>query len=122
MPPYTGPNKENPFYRSKFVRTGETIVVTNPNDIFTRHDALASQEGLTETVHESREANPDEVDAGILAVSADQNKILVTGDSSMLSLPVSKNARARSIEVFKAQSEGWNVTESTMGGYTIYRR
>lgn len=96
-------------YFSKFVRVGEVIAVTDPEDRTTSHESLAKKEGLLETVKKLIKENPDEVDGGFVDFdnsSSQKPYIVLDGTSSTLRVPRNENARRKTIEVFSAKTPG----------------
>ncbi len=106
MPKYERPQPESDFC-SKFIRVGDVMVVTLPDDISTLHDSLAEEEGVLEDVRRKKLEEPSEVDAGQFSVF--RGEIRVYGESSKLGLPLCEDARIKSGVIFQTQSPGFEV-------------
>lgn len=64
---YLGPNNGVKYYVCKFVRVGEDIFVTEPNDLDTTHSELAEAGGVRETILKFMYIDQDKFDAGQMA-------------------------------------------------------
>ncbi len=110
MPPYTSPEKGSHF-TSKFVRIGETIITTEPDDIKTRHNDLARAEGILDRLTSETERKGKDADADAGQYTVFGKRILISAVSHNLDLPLSSQARDKSVTVFQAQSEGFEVEQ-----------
>lgn len=113
MPPYRGPEGTS-FYMSKFIRVGDKLFVTQPDDLSTPHDIFAIREGIFEIVTKLREENPSAVDGGYFDVSPKVQEIHIIDESSRLRIPISEAARAITIVEFTKQSSGYEVTPTSV--------
>ena len=111
MTQYLGPSKERPSYVSKFVRAGERVFVTQPDDLETCHLSLAKEDGVYEEIVALRETNPQAVDGGHVFVE-EGGMIFITGGSTSLHIPVRdvfRQARTKTREVFQRQNPDHTV-------------
>ena len=89
---FEGPFLEKQFYISKFVRAGEKVYVTKPNDQKTFHSELAESDGIAETIRRLRIEDPVNVDGGYITVDNVDKYIIIDRISPSLDLPISKTA------------------------------
>lgn len=113
MTRYEAP-KENMYYDAKFIRLGDRLFTTRPNDLDTPHAALAFSDGVLDEMNSTITSDPDTVDAGFYHVCTLQKKndITVAGNSMGFDLPKTSKARELTITVFQEQSPRCNVEKS----------
>lgn len=109
MPPYTGSNKEKGDYNGIFVRVGSELIVTEPNDMSTKHNKLVENEGLRGKLIKALVEDIDSADAGYYKVVNSYPTIQVWGDSTSVDLPQSAEARTITKELFSEKSPGYTV-------------
>lgn len=91
----------------KFIRV-EDALFSGPNR--TSHDDLAKEDGIYDRLLELKMENPDTVDAGFFVVEG--NIVLVRDYSQRLLIPLTPEARDRTIELFKLLSPDSEVIMS----------
>lgn len=99
----------NEQFDSKFVRLGNEIYVTSPNDLTTFHYQLAEEHKIKDKILNLKEQNPDEVDGGIIHVSG--KIIRFSSASSSLGIPLTKKARALTIQKLEDRFPTYSIKE-----------
>src|SRR5581483_7528132 len=109
MPPYRGPERSNPYYAVKFIRTGSRLFVAKINEPIEHRD-LARKDGILDQVEQLRLEKPLDVDAGLITVVQDYpryggDKIIISGVSSSLAIPTADeaglDAREQTVIIFQ---------------------
>lgn len=121
---YQGPiqidttGKTRQIWHGKWVRHYEDIYVSSPSETNPSHRAIVYTMKISDAIEETRQSNPEQVDAGDFSIDnfdtlqVQRKQIKLVGKSSGLGLPepiVEDQARIISIEVWSAQSPGFNV-------------
>lgn len=109
MPLYEGPSIDIEKYSCKFIDINGVVFVSPIDDILTLHKEVAQQEGIDDQVNELREMNPDHLDGGRLRVNNEQKTISVLETSTGYKIPISLEARRRTVEDIARLSPGYRV-------------
>lgn len=111
MVEYKGPDEAVGAYDAKFVRVGEHVSVTIPDDTSTPHVTLAREDGIFNEVVTAKVTNPEDVDGGFLMFSKlkEGGSIRIIGSSRGLSIPTVPEARIKTGELFQKLSPGYEV-------------
>jgi hypothetical protein len=120
MTEYDGqPNSEKLFYRSKFVRVGDKIIITKANDVNTTHKALLEEDGLLEEFIKISAEDPSQVDGGFIVFSRQSPKhpkiILegtLQGEFHSVKVVYKSNARQITIALFKKITPGYHIVNN----------
>jgi hypothetical protein len=70
----------NEQFHSKFIRVGNEVYITNPDDLTTLHAQLAEMHKVLERIYDWKTGNKDEVDGGEIFV---QGKVIRIGAHSL---------------------------------------
>jgi len=116
MTRYEAPKGEDLLYQCKFLRVGDDLFVTEPDNLDTRHDALAMQDGVSDQVKAFQRSEPDSLDAGVLKVSTayGEHKLSICGESSRLCVYETPVVRQKTMEVFETQSPGFTIEKGSI--------
>jgi hypothetical protein len=104
------------FYDGKFLRVGDEIHVADGRNW--NHEFLAMKDGITEKVKELKATAPEQADGGFVVI--ENGSIEVSGFSTHFGLPVtgnlerSRRTRENTVELFRAQSPGYNVVNKVI--------
>ncbi len=99
----------NENFQSKFVRVGNEIHVTEPDDLSTIHMDMAEKDKILQRALDLKQQNPDDVDGGIIFVSG--RTIQVGSASTSLSVPITQRARDLTIQKLKRRRPDYNIKE-----------
>lgn len=91
--------REHTNFESKFLRVGNEIYLTEPNDIKTAHFELAEKEKVADRIEFFRKNDKDMVDGGRVFVYG--RSIQIGSASSTLSLPITQKARRETVKRMK---------------------
>ncbi len=114
MPPYSGPSKERGNYSARFIRVQDRLFTSDPDDNSTTHKNLALKDGISDEVQLLKKNDPKEVDAGVYSVI--NNRIIVTGESLSLSIPlatVGDKTRSKTLALFELVSPHYTIIPGT---------
>jgi hypothetical protein len=105
------PETNLPQYRSKFLRVGEEIHVSKPDDLIKAHGDLADEDDIVVDLFEAYFADPSTVDGGFIKVTTTEPEkaIEVFGSTDLLSMSKGTEARAKTGEVFKQLTPDYEV-------------
>ncbi len=79
--------KDGNMFVSKFIRVGDRIFTTEPDDRNTRHDDLAQEQGVLDQIAQLKGQESADIDAGQVMFTP-PNKLIFRLDSTHLNLPV----------------------------------
>ena len=91
--------KEHTNFESKFLRVGNEVYITEPNDVKTFHIELAEKEKVLERIEFFRKGEKDAIDGGRIFVFG--RTVQVGSASSTLSLPLTNKARRETVNKIK---------------------
>jgi hypothetical protein len=91
--------KEHTNFESKFLRVGNEIYITQPNDVKTFHVDLAKIEKVLDRIEFFRRDDQDSIDGGRIFVYG--RTIQIGSASSTLSLPLTQKARRETVKKIK---------------------
>ncbi len=86
-------------FESKFLRVGNEVYITDPNDISTFHIELAEKEKVLERIEFFRKGDKDSIDGGRVFVTG--RTVQIGSASSTLSLPLTNKARRETVKKIK---------------------
>lgn len=86
-------------YRSKFIRLGERVYVTDPNETTTLHSELAQRDGIMDEINELVKTDAKSLDFGFLSAKGfgRGKEIVISG--STISIEVSRSTREEAREI-----------------------
>ena len=96
-------------FESKFVRIGNDIYITDPDDLQTLHIQLAEKHNILERVNFLKSNNRDEVDGGIIFFSP--GVIRIGSASTSLSIPLTNKAREITLVKLKKRMPKYSIRE-----------
>jgi hypothetical protein len=100
---------EDDSFQSKFLRLGNDIYITEPNDLKTYHKELAEKDKILEKVEYLISNNPDEIDGGIIFI---RGKIISIGmTSSGFQIPKTERARRLTVQRLQKQNPQFSIRE-----------
>lgn len=96
-------------FQSKFLRLGNDIYITEPDDLQTLHRELAEKDKILEKVEYLIGNNPDEIDGGIIFI---RGKIVAVGlNSSGFNIPKTERARKLTLTRLSKQYPTYSFRE-----------
>ncbi len=98
-------------FESKFVRVGNDLYITDPNDLTTLHIQLAEKHKILERIYFMKENNQDEIDGGIIFFTP--GVIRIGSASTSLSIPLTKKARFITLDKLKKRMQRYSIRELT---------
>lgn len=96
-------------FESKFIRVGNDVYITDPDDIATLHYQLAEKHKISERIEQLKEQQKDEVDGGLIFISGRIIRIGAASDS--LGIPVTERARRVTLQKLIKQMPDFNIQE-----------
>ncbi len=96
-------------FESKFIRVGNDVYLTDPNDLRTMHVELAVKHKVLERVDYLKSNNPDEIDGGIIFFTP--GVVRVGSASTSLSVPLTNRARMITLDKLKKRMQRYSVRE-----------
>src|SRR3954470_22553288 len=91
--------KEHTNFESKFLRVGNEVYLTAPNDVKTFHFELAEKEKVADRIEFFRKNDKDAIDGGRIFVYG--RTVQVGSASTTLSLPLTPKARKETVKKIK---------------------
>ncbi len=91
--------KEHTNFESKFLRVGNEVYITLPNDVKTFHSQLAETEKVSDRIEFFRKNDHNSIDGGRIFVYG--RTIQVGSASTTLSLPLTSKARRETVKKIK---------------------
>lgn len=96
-------------FHSKFIRVGNEVYITNPDDLTTLHVQLAEMHKVLDRILDWKSGNKDEVDGGEIFV---QGKVIRIGaQSTSLGLPLTQNARDITVRKLKKKNPKFSIRD-----------
>jgi hypothetical protein len=99
----------NENFQSKFIRIGNDVYITEPDDLKTLHVDLAKSHNIEERIEFLKNNNPNEVDGGLIFIQS--TMIRIGSASSSLGVPLTNEARAITLEKLKKRIPKYSVRE-----------
>lgn len=96
-------------FEAKFIRVGNEVYITEPNDLKTLHVELAEKDKVLERIEFFKEQDVDRIDGGIIFVGG--RTIQIGSASSSLSIPQSVKARRETVKKIKDMYPEFSVKE-----------
>lgn len=96
-------------FEAKFLRVGNEVYLTEPNDLKTLHVELAVKEKVDERIEFFKTQTPDMVDGGLVFVTG--RSIQIGSASSSLSIPITVKARKETVKKIKDMYPEFSVKE-----------
>lgn len=91
--------KDHRNFEAKFIRVGNEVYITEPNDLATLHKELAEKEKVYERIEFFRVQDKDMVDGGLIFVNG--RTVQIGSASSSLSIPQTVKARRETVKKIK---------------------
>ncbi len=104
---------EHKHFEAKFIRVGNEVYITEPNDLKTLHIELAEKEKVLERINYFKLQDADMVDGGIVFVGG--RSVQIGSASSSLSIPMSVKARRETVKKIKDLYPEFMVKELVAG-------
>lgn len=99
----------NEIFQSNFIRIGNDVYITDPDDLSTTHKELAIKHAILERVEFLKSNNPTEVDGGMLFMNG---TILRLGAEAVtLDVPLTKQSRTTTVEKLKKRIPKYSIRE-----------
>lgn len=96
-------------FQSKFIRIGNEVYITSPNDLTTLHSQLAEQHKVLDRIYDWKTGNKNEVDGGEVFV---EGKVIRFGShSSGLGLPLTQKARDITVQRLKKRNPSFSIRD-----------
>jgi len=96
-------------FQSKFIRVGNDVFITNPDDLTTLHIQLAELHKVLDRIYDSKTGNKDEVDGGEIFV--DRKVIRIGSHSTSLGLPLTQKARDITVQKLKKRNPKFSIRD-----------
>ncbi len=96
-------------FESKFIRVGNEVYITDPDDVTTPHYKLAEKHKISERIEQLKEQQKDEVDGGLIFITG--RIIRIGAASETLEIPLSERARKITIQKLVKQMPDFNIQE-----------
>jgi hypothetical protein len=96
-------------FESKFVRVGNEVYITEPNDLKTLHRELAERDKVYERIEFFKAQDKDMIDGGLIFVGS--KTIQIGSASSSLSIPETNKARRETVKKIKDMYPEFSVKE-----------
>lgn len=96
-------------FESKFLRVGNEIYITEPDDLETFHYQLAEKHEVLERIKDWKTGNKDEVDGGRIFV--DGMVIRIGANSTSLGLPLTQKARDITVQKLKRKNPKFSIRD-----------
>ncbi len=96
-------------FQSKFIRVGNEIYITQPNDLTTLHIQLAEMHKVLDRIYDWKTGNKNEVDGGEIFV---EGKVIRFGyHSTSLGLPLTQKARDITVQRLKKRNPSFSIRD-----------
>jgi hypothetical protein len=96
-------------FQSKFIRVGNEVYITSPNDLMTLHIQLAEMHKVLDRIYDWKSGNKDEVDGGEIFV--DGMVIRIGSHSTSLGLPLTQKARDITVRKLKRKNPKFSIRD-----------
>jgi hypothetical protein len=96
-------------FHSKFIRVGNEVYITQPNDLTTFHSQLAELHKVLERINDWKTGNKDEVDGGEIFVNG--MVIRIGAHSEGLGLPLTQKARDITVRKLKRRNPKFSIKD-----------
>jgi hypothetical protein len=96
-------------FHSKFIRVGNEVYITNPDDLTTLHAQLAEMHKVLDRIYDWKTGNKDEVDGGEIFVQG--MVIRIGAHSEGLGLPLTQKARDITVRKLKKKNPKFSIRD-----------